>query len=153
MKPSSLYRLLFACLLLAGLAACKGKSGKKAETTSTDTTKPAAPSAPAADATVKLVCRDMGTDSLGTPHFDVYLSAEGKETKIKSINACAEIAKADYASHEIPADALSACGGWWAGAGDYYYVVMKDGKPVVFEGWQEEGQKDKGYHWKEISPK
>jgi hypothetical protein len=154
MKVQMALRTGIACMVIMGFVACKGKSSKTPETTVADTAKtaPVTPAAPAT-AAVTLLCKDTGTDSLGTPHYDVYLSADGKETKIKSINGCAEIVKADYASHEIPADALAACGGWWAGAGDYYYVIMKDGKPVVYEGWQDEGQKDKGYHWKEFKMK
>lgn len=140
-------------MLLACLTACKGKSSKTTETAGTDTTKPVEQPPVSAPASVQLICRDRGTDSLGTPHHDVYLVANGVETKVKSINSCSEIPKSDYASREIPADALSACGGWWAGAGDYYFVIMKDGKPVVFEGWQDEGQKDTGYHWKEFKMK
>jgi hypothetical protein len=77
------------------------------------------------------------------------LSIAGKESKIRSINACAEISRIDYKTFEIPENAISACGGFWAGLGSYFYLVEKDGKFVVFEGFTEEGQKEKGYHWKE----
>lgn len=150
MRSSVVSRFLLSCLLLAGLVSCKGKSSKTTNTVPTDTVATAPATATAGAAPVSLVCRDRGTDSLGTPHHDVYLSVGGAETKVKSINSCSEIAKADYARHEIPAEAVAACGGWWAGAGDYYYVIMKEGKPVVFEGWQDEGQKDQGFHWKEF---
>lgn len=140
--------------LAAAIIACKGKSSQPPEVPAKDTTQPVTEKPVVNEpATVRLVCRDRGTDSLGTPHNDVYLLVGGTETKVKSVNACAEIVAADYARHEIPAEAVAACGGWWAGAGDYYYVVMKEGKPVVFEGWQDEGQKDKGFHWKEFKMK
>jgi len=95
----------------------------------------------------------MGVDSIEIPHYDVFLSVDGVLTKIKSVNGCADITKESYEQYDIPKEAIVACGGWWAGAGDYYYVIMRDGKPVVFEGWQDEGQDDEGFHWTEITVK
>lgn len=142
------FTILFFITFLAG---CGGKSDKASEaTTSTDTAKTVINEPLVAAGNVKLICKDMGEDSLSNPRFDVLLSVDGKETKIKSIYACADIPKTEYKRYEIPDTAIAACGGWWAGAGDYYYVAMQDGKPVVFEGWQDESQTEKGYHWKQI---
>ncbi len=146
-------RIFFPILLLmAFLVGCGSKSDKAKEaTTPTDTSKTVVTEPPvAAVSPVKLICKEFGEDSLGIPHFDVLLSADGKETKIKSINGCTDIARTEYKTYEIPDTAVAACGGWYAGAGDYYYVVMQNGKPVVFEGWQDESQQEKGYHWKEF---
>ena len=140
---------LFATILFI---ACGGKTDKAKETTTGDTAKSGVNfPADTLSSVVKLICKNGGVDSLETPYFDVMLSVNGKEIKIKTINGCGDIPKADYNTYEIPAEAVSACGGWWAGAGDYYYVVMKNGKPALFEGWMDETQKEKGYHWKEIS--
>ena len=144
-------KILFSSMLLSAavvlVIGCNNKSDKKADDKPADTTTVVIPS----EKGVKLICKDMGTDSLGIPHYDVYLSADGVQTKIKSVNACNDIAKESYEQYQIPKDAIVACGGWYAGGGDYYYVILKEGKPVVFEGWQEEQQEDEGYHWKEIS--
>jgi len=102
---------------------------------------------------IRLYCKDKGVDSMETPQADVLLVADGKETLIKSVNGCSEITKESYQQYGIPKDALAACGGWWAGAGDYFYVVLRNGKPVVFAGWQDEGQEDDGYHWEEVKQK
>jgi len=146
-------KLLTSGLAVLILAGCGNKTAQPKETVtpvdSVVTTTPVRDSV--TTGLVQLVCKNIGEDSLGTPHFDVFLLAEGKETKINSINGCAEITRADYPRYEIPQEAISACGGWWAGAGDYYYVIMEAGKPAVYEGWQEEGQPDNGYHWKKIT--
>ena len=155
MKQKTTWIFSAILFLTAFLAGCGNKSDKAKETTAkTDTTKSAV-NEPVVTATgnVKLICKELGEDSLSIPHFDVLLSADGKETKIKSINACREIAKSEYKTYEIPDTAIAACGGWYAGAGDYYYVVMQDGKAVVFEGWQDESQQEKGYHWKQLKLK
>jgi len=150
MKKVKLLAAVVPAVLIIG---CNNKKEKAKETTGPVDSATAGvtekPAAPAGE--VKLLCKSMGEDSLGTPHHDVYLLADGKETKIKGINACNEIAKTEYTTYEIPAAAVAACGGWWAGAGDYYYVIMEDGKPAVYEGWQDETQKEKGFHWKKIT--
>ena len=155
MKQKAITKILAILCITVFLFGCTNKKGKAKEATNpADTTKPASnDTAVTTTSGVKLVCNDLGEDSLGTPRFDVMLSVDGKETKIKTINACKDIAKTEYKTYEIPDDAISACGGWWAGAGDYYYITMKDGKPLVFEGWQDESQKEKGYHWKEKTVK
>ena len=67
-----------------------------------------------------------------------------------SINVCNIFGKDEYVSHLIPKDAISACGGWWAGAGDYLYLVYQGDDAVVMAGWQAEEQEDEGYHYKEL---
>jgi hypothetical protein len=145
---------LFLLLLIvisaqAVFLSCGNKKDKKTgEVSKADTV---VKDSPVAEKGVKLICKDlMVPDTVGNPLFDVFLSVDGVKTKIKSINQCSEIPKEEYARYEIPKEAIAACGGWYAGGGDYYYVIMRDGKPVVFEGFQEEQQEDNGYHWKEI---
>jgi len=142
-----------SCLLIifsvsVFLFACGNKSDKK--NSGADTAANGKTGIPVTEKGVKLVCKEMGVDSIEIPHYDVFLSVDGVLTKIKSVNGCGDITKESYEQYEIPKEARLACGGWWAGAGDYYYVIMRDGKPVVFEGWQDEGQDDEGYHWTEI---
>lgn len=85
------------------------------------------------------------------PTSTIELSAGGNLNPVSKISGSAElIAKADYKSKDIPENAIAACGGWWAGAGDYFYVVAADNKLVIFQGWQDEGQTDEGYHWKKM---
>lgn len=152
MKQYTHRNFITILLLMTFIAGCSSKSVKAKETENPVDTAKAVVSEPpvAATGTIKLICKELGEDSLSIPHFDMLLSADGKETKIKTINACAEIARSAYKTYEIPDTAVAACGGWYAGAGDYYFVVLQNGKPVVFEGWQDESQREKGYHWKEF---
>jgi hypothetical protein len=94
-----------------------------------------------------LRCKDLGMDKNEVPHNAILLIQNGVATPIDSVLGCETIEKADYASKQIPADAVAACGGWYAGAGDYFYLVLKNGKPVVYKGWQDEQQEDEGFHW------
>ena len=144
---------MVAFLVTTFFVSCGNKTDKKSTemTTPADTTKPSVV-LPTEKGT-KLVCKDLGVDSMDTPHFNIMLSVDGVETKIKTINACAEIAKEQYKQMDIPDEAIMAKGGWYAGGGEYYYLVLLNGKIAVFEGWQDETQKEKGYHWKEISVK
>ena len=153
MKQKNVCLSLLLLTVVLFLVSCGGKNDKTKETTTAADSSKSVNNMPAdsAKSTVKLVCINKGEDSLATPHFDVMLSVNGKEFKIKTINGCGDIPLSEYKTYEIPTAAVSACGGWWAGAGDYYYVIMKNGKPSLFEGWMDETQKEKGYHWKEIS--
>lgn len=155
MKQKATRKFLIMLFLTAFLAGCGNKSDKATETTTLTDTTTSVVKEPSVATTnnVKLICKELGEDSLNIPHFDVLLSVDGTETKIKSINACADIAKSAYKTYEIPDSAIAAGGGWYAGAGDYYYVIMQDGKAVVFEGWQDESQTEKGYHWKQLKLK
>jgi len=104
---------------------------------------------------IKLVCVDAGMDTaMSMPRTDVMLSVDGNMTKLQTISGEGQVYNKElYKSMGIPADALSACGAWWAGGGDYFYVVARDGKPVVYQGWQDEGQKKSGYNWEVMKPK
>ncbi len=100
---------------------------------------------------VKLICDDLGFDpATEVPYSIVSMVVDGKKTPIDTINSCSPIEKVGYTEKQIPATAIAACGGWYAGAGDYFYVVEQDGKPTVFHGWQSEEQEDEGFHWEKI---
>lgn len=116
-----------------------------AQTPSTTTTK-------AANAnSTKFIIKQYPEDANGNPSADISLSYNNKTKKISKITGNAElIEKADFASKGIPNKALSACGAWWAGAGDYFYVIKANNQYIVYKGWQDETQTEKGYHWKKF---
>ena len=95
---------------------------------------------------IKLVCLDGGMDnSISAPKTDIMLYVDGNSTKIKTIYGEGHnYDKELYKEMGIPSNALSACGAWWAGGGDYFYVVINNGKPVVYQGSQDEGQQHAG---------
>jgi hypothetical protein len=101
---------------------------------------------------VKFKIKYAGMDNNETPSSKIYLSISGKEIYIASIQVAAElIEKSDFPKYDIPKNALSACGGWWAGGGDYFYTVQSKSGLTVYQGWQEDGvpeQADFGFHWK-----
>jgi hypothetical protein len=93
-------------------------------------------------------------NSLGTdvePRSEVSVNFNGKNTKIAAIAGAAQIIdKQEYRGKEIPENAISACGGWWAGAGDYFYMIPSDKGIIVYQGWQDEQQEDLGFHWEKV---
>ena len=62
-------------------------------------------------------------DSLGNPNSVVSILLNQRKVKIGSAMNCEAIPKSDYDKYKIPANAIAACGGWWAGSGDYYYIT------------------------------
>lgn len=121
--------------------------GTTTDSTAVTTTQPTAPTK------VELVFNALGEDEHGNPHNEIVLKVDGKEQKIDTILSCDIIPTADYERFGIPATAVSACGGWWAGAGDYFYAIIENNQVVVYQGWQEEEQEDEGYHWEQVNLK
>ncbi len=72
------------------------------------------------------------------PHSQVFLVVNDEATKVADISACDAITKEGYNQFNIPANAIAACGGWWAGAGDYLYVVKIGNEFAVMKGSQDE---------------
>lgn len=96
----------------------------------------------------KLECVSLGEDEFGAPRNEVQMSSSDKPVKVGECLACEQIPQEAFEGYQIPKDAISACGGWWAGGGDYFYSKLSaNGKVEVYIGWQDEGQEDDGYHW------
>jgi len=74
---------------------------------------------------VYLYCKDLGIDENLVPRSKVYLNIDGVDTLIGDCQECETIQPEFYSSFEIPEKTISACGGWYAGSGDYYYTVLK----------------------------
>ncbi len=100
---------------------------------------------------VKLYCEDIapGADQ---PQFAVYAIINESKAKITEIGvACQPIEQAEFATYEIPDDALSAVGGWWAGAGDYFYA-KKEGKKVgIYYAGVDEAMETPGYPYQRVA--
>ncbi len=95
---------------------------------------------------VTFICHTL-MDEYENPNSQVFIQINDSRIKIADIQACDVIGPDSYAQYDIPADAIAACGGWWAGAGDYFYAV-RDGDIIrVMKGWQDEGQEDQGFHY------
>ena len=95
------------------------------------------------------------TDQDENPISEIFVQLNDKRIKIESVHGNAMIAEKGDFYEGVPVTAISACGSWWAGAGDYFYMVPFANGVKLFKGWQDECQEDTGYHWKflqEIKP-
>jgi hypothetical protein len=91
------------------------------------------------------------TDKDDNPMSSIAVKYRGRTTAIAKIaGEAALIEGSDYSSKQIPAKAIAACGAWWAGAGDYFYLLQSDDRVLVYQGWQEEMQSGNDYHWKKV---
>ncbi|MEZ4985477.1 MAG: hypothetical protein R2795_10640 [Saprospiraceae bacterium] len=82
---------------------------------------------------VSLSCEYLGEQE-GTPRYAVYALLDESKVKLAELPACDTILSMDYRDKGIPADALGAVGGWWAGRGDYIYTDLKDGLLTFYIG-------------------
>lgn len=159
------FKILLPCLFLV-LAACSQPqtkdSAKPNEETETQTTsEPAKTSNPTAESpqptaqpaseeplTVSFDCVELSSieDERG-PQVIVSLVVNGTTTVIDTVTAARPYEPSNFAQYDIPENALAACGGWFAGGGDYFYVSQENGKLEVMVGWQDEGQDDDGFHY------
>lgn len=97
----------------------------------------------------KFTFKSYPEDANGMPHSDIFLTFGKKVAKIDKVTGNADLTdRSLFVENKIPNTALSACGSWWAGAGDYFYVVQEKNKLVIYKGWQAEEQTDRGFHWK-----
>jgi hypothetical protein len=109
---------------------------------------------PESVAGISLSFEYLGEDALGIPRSVPLLIENGGATALDTVSVnLARIERERYSEMGIPSDALDACGGWYAGGGDYFYVVKRKGRAVVYQGYQEETQTDTGYHWTAIEVK
>jgi hypothetical protein len=94
--------------------------------------------------------KDHGEDEFGNPHKIVRVEVGGKISVLDTVMVCNPLLRTEYTTHNIPNTAIDACGGWWAGAGDYFYMIEKKQRLLVYHGWLDEGQEDGSYHWKKV---
>lgn len=91
------------------------------------------------------------TDKNGTPRSTVSVMVGGKKLKVAEAKAFEIIGKTDYAIYQIPANAIAACGGWWEGAGDYFYILDNgNDNYTVMQGTMDEGQTSDSYNYKMV---
>ena len=157
-------RAVFLVLMVGGFVACKSDISvdDNSEVTNVnleetevfeDNTEPEQEEVPIiqTERVFALECEDKGVDEYENPKSEVYLVEGNAREKVASCLACSTIERDDYRSYDIPAEAKSACGGWWAGGGDYFYAIQSESGDIeVYAGWQDEGQmeeQDTSFHW------
>lgn len=86
------------------------------------------------------------------PQSVIYVICQAETTLVaKVMGDAALVERSQFSDMDIPSDAITACGSWYAGAGDYFYLIPdKRNMLKVFQGWQDEGQETPGYHWKKV---
>lgn len=78
-----------------------------------------------------LECEELRGADEDDPQAVVYLNQMESSHIIDTIYTCSVIAPEMYRNYDIPKQALSACGGWWAGTGNFYYSVQEGDSLVV----------------------
>lgn len=142
------YLLLVATLILISFG-CQPQTSTSATSGSADSTANAL--AAKKDVVVKLGCREIRSMDDISPLSEIYMEVYGKKIIVDSASVCGDITPEMWETYEIPKDAKAAVGGWWAGAGDYYYLKMDGGDAVVMYGWAAEEAEEKDmYQYKEI---
>ncbi len=109
----------------------KKDSVKTEQTKKTDTT---TGSTKTGKTEIKWEITPAGTGKYDTPINDVNLIVNGKKYFIeKEYYNFYETPKTDYKTNNIPADAVTSCRGWWAGAGADYWVIQTGSEITVMK--------------------
>lgn len=102
---------------------------------------------------IKLTGKFVFTEKSGEygPLTTIKVLSKGSEYLVDEVVGSAIIIdQFEYEAMGIPGDALSACGAWWSGGGDYFYLRVSTDQLIVYAGWIEEmAPEDEGYHWEE----
>jgi hypothetical protein len=138
---------LFALSLLL-FAACTSDTSQQ-ESTATATEETAASPAPV---NAKLLCEAVVEPNMqaDAPQHQVFLTAGEQKVKVADILNCSPLSPDQYQQYQIPADALDAVLGWWAGAGDILYIVRENNGVVVKQGFVAEEMEGNDYGYKTV---
>jgi len=99
---------------------------------------------------VKLDCQRISAPDSDNPLYEVALLAMNRRIPLDTVHACENFRDGDYAALEIPARAISACGGWYKGTGEYFYLTEEQTDLVVNYAWLREEQTTNRYPYREI---
>lgn len=147
--------MLFCCMFI--VVSCQEKSNKREQskqlplsnaTQPTNKIEQSEKSIPII--TASFLLQSLGEMNDGSTPFKVHLTVGNKRYLIDTIYACAQIETVDFKQFDIPLNALAACGGWWAGQGNYLYCIAAKNSIEIYNGWQDEQQEIAGFHWKKV---
>ncbi len=94
--------------------------------------------------------KNSSTDPLN-PNNAVYLVVNDIEYQIGSTKTCERINKSEFDDFSIPASAVDACGGWWAGSGNYFFINQtEDGKYWIYEATANEKMQSKNFEYETL---
>lgn len=76
---------------------------------------------------------DIRHDRDGNPQSRVFLVVGGRRVFLLRVVALFRVLdRQDYSSRDVPATAITACTGWWAGSGEDLYVIRRNRQLIVF---------------------
>ncbi|MFN2413632.1 MAG: hypothetical protein ABR603_00670 [Pyrinomonadaceae bacterium] len=89
-----------------------------------------------------------------TPRTDVSLMVRGRRVPIRSnvIGEFRTLERTEYAERKVPAAAVAACTGWWAGQGEDVYVIRRGNRLVVYVRELDESAADSAYRQRKVIP-
>lgn len=94
---------------------------------------------------------DSYDDSMEIPHSKISVDYNDSRTLLGEIIGTAIIENNNNLDPDgIPKEVIQTCGCWYAGGGDYYYLLPTQTGIAVYHGWLDEGVDDVGYHWEQI---
>jgi hypothetical protein len=143
--------LLITILLLAIVTIGCKNDPPDGRTDTTTTTEPTVAGAIDASA-IKFICQSAEAPLVDAeiPRHEVFLQMGNSKVKVADILNCEILGKDAYEQNQIPANAIHAVGGWWAGAGDYLYIIEEGGKYVVKKGFTGEEMENNDFGYKTI---
>lgn len=137
-------KTLYFMLLAGSMLACQPSSSSE------QGNKDAMPMA-AAPINVQLLCEST-SESEDDPHHAVFAVISDSKAKIAEVSVCDVIPTDNYAQYQIPADALAAVGGWWAGMGEYIYAQRNsDGSVSFYAGSAGESEEESALAYRNIA--
>ena len=96
---------------------------------------------------------DAREDGDGILHTKVSLVVGDRRVFLEEVAAkFLVLERRDFKSHGVPAAALPACSGWWAGAGEDLYVVRRNRSLVVYSRVLDEQARTPPYRRLKVIP-
>lgn len=99
---------------------------------------------------LQLICETV-SESEEDPRSAVYALIDESKVKLAEIAACETIPADQFGQYQIPADAVAAVGGWWAGFGDYVYARRQGETIELFIGEMGESEEETGVQYRRIA--
>jgi hypothetical protein len=91
-----------------------------------------------AELSVAFFCQLLEESDDEGRRYALHAEVGAYKTKIAELKACEPIPPERYGDYAIPPEALAAAGGWWAGAGDYFYARRDEAQIQFFQGYIDE---------------
>lgn len=97
---------------------------------------------------------DTRNDKYGNPRGKVFLLVGGRKVLIlpKAVAQYRVLDRTDYKLHDVPATAVTACTGWWAGQGEDMYVIRRNKHLVVYIRYLDESASVPAYKRLKVIP-